>query len=475
MTYVVSLLFACGSGALWAAPILLEQVRVVDARGDQGVHDLLIEGDRIVALDPEIRSEDTVSYDGRGRTVVPGLIDAHVHITKTCGMPFLAPETMSVRDRQLHHLRSYLALGITTVVDPGITAVDARHMLGLAAIAPSPSLLFVGPIVSPRDGYPSVIFPDLAGVSSPEEIGPLLDSFADLDSKGVKVTMEDGPLRAIWPLHSQSVLDTIVAEAAKRDLDIYVHAMDAEMGWAGLELNPHAYVHAPKVGDEKLAKALAERGIFVQPTLAILGGLRVFDDLDSLDEAWIKNAVLPDEISTNRLPNIKRELGARLLDIYAPMVPGWLQGISSAMFWRTVPGHIDAAIAATAQLHTAGVSLVVASDAGGSPVAPYLMHGTSTHVEMSLLMEAGLSPLETLTAATWNPARMLRMEDELGTVEVGKRADLVVVAGDPLTDLETLRTPVWVVRAGEFRTPAEWLGSTEVGRKPTDHQSKEQD
>ncbi len=109
------------------------------------------------------------------------------------------------------------------------------------------------------------------------------------------------------------------------------------------------------------------------------------------------------------------------------------------------------------RLHKAGVPVVVGSDSAGWPIFPYLLHGRSTHVEMGLLTDAGLTPAEVLTAATLRPATMLGLEAEIGTVEVGKRADLLVVSGDPLEDVGALGHPVWVIRAGEVRTPQGWM------------------
>lgn len=78
-------------------------------------------------------------------------------------------------------------------------------------------------------------------------------------------------------------------------------------------------------------------------------------------------------------------------------------------------------------------------------------------ISRALLLAAGLSPAEALAAATRIPARMLGLEREIGTVEVGKRADLVIVRGDPLADLRALRAVRWTVRDGVARTPAQWM------------------
>lgn len=89
---------------------------------------------------------------------------------------------------------------------------------------------------------------------------------------------------------------------------------------------------------------------------------------------------------------------------------------------------------------------------------PVLFHGSSMLREVELLGEAGLTPLDAIASATRVPAAMLGLADEIGTVEVGKRADLVVVRDDPLADLRALRTIRWTVKDGVAHTPAEWMG-----------------
>src|SRR5262249_21726819 len=108
------------------------------------------------------------------------------------------------------------------------------------------------------------------------------------------------------------------------------------------------------------------------------------------------------------------------------------------------------------KLAAAGVPIVVGSEAGGSP---YHEHGPTTLREIELLGEAGGSPADVIAAATRTPAAMLGLGDQIGTVEVGKHADLVVVRDDPLADLGNLRSVRFTVRDGVAHTPGEWMGS----------------
>jgi imidazolonepropionase-like amidohydrolase len=88
-----------------------------------------------------------------------------------------------------------------------------------------------------------------------------------------------------------------------------------------------------------------------------------------------------------------------------------------------------------------------------------VFHGPSTLREVELLVDAGLTPLEAIRAGTATPARMLGLDGEIGTVAVGRRADLVVVDGDPTADVRALRRIRWTIRDGVARTPDEWMAS----------------
>ena len=108
-------------------------------------------------------------------------------------------------------------------------------------------------------------------------------------------------------------------------------------------------------------------------------------------------------------------------------------------------------------LDAAGVTVVMGSDSGNWPVFPFEFHGFTSVREVEVLGEAGIPPARVLEIATLNGAELLGLEEEIGTIEAGKRADLVILDGDPLADLSVLRRPRMVFRAGEGRTPEGWM------------------
>jgi len=451
-------LFALGSSKGQAQPpLLITAVRLVDGRGDLGIHDLLLESDRIAAIDPAVVPDDAVVVDGAGKTVLPGLIDSHVHIAMHPMSAWTSTPTPAQSDELIiQYLRSYLSFGITTILDPGITAEQTLRVRALAAEHGGPDIQVAGPLLGPDGGYPSQIVSELEGIQSREDIVEALDSFDGLRSLGVKVTMENGQLQRVWPLFSQKDRAFIMDEAASRNLPLYIHAMDRHMTRRALRMNPGVLVHASMNGGARFAQKVASSDVFVMSTLGIVCGLSWLQRDAFWDHPAVVRAVPPAQYALLRDPESANRTLQEAGVVYAPALPQWLRPMSIEWMLRSLPDREARASAVISELYRAGVPIVVGSDAGGSPFVPFVVHGPATLMEMQLLEQAGLTPLEIIRAATQTPAEMMGLSDQLGTIEVGKRADLIVVPGDPLSDLTTLMAPHWVVRAGDLRQPEDW-------------------
>jgi len=444
-------------------PIWIEGVRLVDGRGDHGIHDVLIANGHIEAFDPPQQPVSARVIDGHGKTLIPGLIDSHVHLHKHPASAWTTHDPEQTT--RLHHryLRSYLAFGVTTVLDPGITPGQTRTLRALAGPIGGPDIQVVGPLLGPHAGYPSAVFPDLSGITDPSEIGPRMDAFLELDSIGVKVTMENGQLQRIWPLFPKPIRQHIVEEARARDLPLYVHAMDPQMTRLALKMTPHALAHAPTKGGRSLVNQLKASGVYVHTTLDILAGVDVHHYPEFWSQPSVQRALDPNQHRVLLDPQSMERTLREGLAIYAPRTPKWMQNAMFSLVRRSIPRRVRRAMRVIADLHNAGVPLVVASDSGGSPIVAYLPHGPSTILEMLFLEEAGLSRLDVLRAATISPARMMGLPPETGTLQVGAPADLVLLNGNPLEDLRTLITPELVVSNGIGKSPEEWLAPLHEG------------
>jgi len=111
----------------------------------------------------------------------------------------------------------------------------------------------------------------------------------------------------------------------------------------------------------------------------------------------------------------------------------------------------------TRTFHEAGIPIVVGTDSGSWPHFLNLLHGPTTVREMELLVEPGMEPAEVIASATIIPATMMGIEHEVGSIEIGKRANLLILEDDPLQDISSLKSLLWVVKDGKAWHPNDWL------------------
>jgi imidazolonepropionase-like amidohydrolase len=452
------------AGDLW-----IQNARLIDGTGalPRSNVSILIEDGRISAIGENTAPSETPQLDAQGHTVLPGLIDAHVHLSMVPGSGQREdPEALS---EELHrqHLRAYLACGVTTVLDTGITIeAGLRIRDWLAAGAPGPRVLMLAPFLAPPGGYGTrpegrFVFPSAA---TPEEVKARLDESADLPSAGVKVPIEFGfgPTK-IWPIHPPEMREAIVRMAGERGLPVYVHGFSEEEQSIGLDMGAHALVHAgfsERAPSNEFVDRLAATNTYVITTLAIYDSLLVPYHPERLEEPLVRLTVPEVELATARDPESGRFLARTAMGFFLPpWVPEFLHGLAARLLWTEdrTRGSLGNMQQAVKRFRDAGVPIVAGSDSGNWPILPYEFHGPTTLREIELLGEAGLSPQEAIQAATRVAAEMLGLAEEIGTVEVGKRADLVIVREDPLDDLRALRTVRYTVVDGEARTPEAWM------------------
>jgi imidazolonepropionase-like amidohydrolase len=166
----------------------------------------------------------------------------------------------------------------------------------------------------------------------------------------------------------------------------------------------------------------------VEKIVKILGAKKiVIDDTIALEELFMHTAE----------DNAKNEPGVAKL----PRELAGTVGGAPAASAKVADAAFAKYIALLGELHRRGVPIVAGTDIG--------VMGHSLYRELELYVRAGFTPLEAIQAATIVPARVMKMDRELGTIEPGKRADLIVVAGDPLTDIHAIRSVVTVIARGK--------------------------
>jgi imidazolonepropionase-like amidohydrolase len=387
---------------------VIRNVRVFDGDRVTQRRDVFIENGRISrvrASDPT-RPPGLRAVDGTGRTLLPGFIDSHVHLSDSAALD----------------LRQAASLGVTTVLDmwSGGRRFEQIKSLRDADAPDMASARTAGQGATAPGGHPSQMgggsFPTLTDSGDADAF--VAARFAE-GSDYLKIVHDDlAPVRPKLPTLSRSTVAALVAAAHARDKLAVVHIGTEAQARAAIEAGADGLVHlflGASMG-EGFAELLARRRAFVVTTLGIVLGI------------------------------CGQPSGAAVMadTLLAPYVRPSMRALMTRTFGGgSTPPSCDGTLAAVRALTAKGVPLLVGTD---SP-APGQAYGPSVHRELELLVGAGLTPVQALSAATAAPARAFRLTDR-GRIVSGLRADLVLIDGDPTTDILHTRRIVTVWKRG---------------------------
>lgn len=405
--------------------------------------DVTFDGDRITAIAPSGGpiAEGAKVIEGAGKTLLPGYVDFHVHLT---GSP-APPWHVSWPDED-HNGHALLYSGITSAQDVG---GELEATVKLAERSKSgdwlgPRFEYSGPAITRTGSYPASMVRDLF----PWPINRLVEGrFADQISDGaqakarvdedvaagahhIKVAVAQVPLDA--PVYTPELLAEVVKEAKEKGVKVVAHIDSAEHALMAARAGVAALVHGVHLGEltEAQAKELKELGTVVSPTLV------VFDRIEQIGEFRFAPTAIEKEIYP-----------ADFLEQFAPEVAKKQTLTDGLLAWmKQVQADKPKRIEAVKRLRAAGVPILVGSDASGSVGC---MAGAAFLEEMRLLVEAGVPAPEVLRGATWLPAKFIHGDGaDYGTIAPGKRADFVLVEGNPLEDIAAASHIVTVIQGG---------------------------
>ncbi len=444
--------------------VAIRGVTVVDVV-DGSLHPdrtVLIAGNRIVAIGPadEVKvAGATDVVEGAGGYLIPGLWNMHVHSVANVALD-LHVESVTNADG---HFPLFLAYGVTGVRNMGDgTADPALELTGSVK-----RRLAEGDLLGPRllaggrvDGDPPLASNPVV-VRTATEARAVVGEMAENGADFIKV----------YENLSREAYFAILDEARRRGLRVDGHVpfrlRPAEAADAGQRTFEHVLAMAlgcSRAADaerEAFARVLADPSRpkeIEQPPLALFRHeRRLYDTRDPAAcaetiAAYRRNgtAEAPSLVGYHHVVNAEAILSDSSMRLIPPTIRrNWTEGMRSQT-GRTVSAILAPIVPLQAEnahlLHEAGVTLLAATDAG----IPMLVPGLSLHEELVLLGEAGLTPLEALRTATLNPARVMGLADSLGTVEVGKLADLVLLNADPLADIRNTQRIRAVIANGRL-------------------------
>ena len=362
--------------------------------------------------------------DVGGHTVLPGLIDNHVHVDlighgsyeryyEFLGGDERLDEVMPIAAKQM------LRAGVTTALDLGapFDILDVRRKIDLGEI-PGPRLLVSGPWIT-RVQYDTIPDSYEEVISSPEEGARKALELIDRGSDVIKT----------WEGLTQEDYHAIVTAAHSRGVKVHAHLYDPEAIKMAIEAGVDVFQHVGSAGnppyEEALINTIAHKEVAVVQTLS--------------HRVWVYPSTLAFPSRLKRA-EYKTDMPG---DIYREFMDSF-QNFHQLPYFRNAANEIRNSKQSASQFIDAGARIGVGTDAA----SPLNMHLEAIWREMSALVDSGMTPIQVISAATKTNAEILGVFAERGSLEPGKQADILVVAGNPLEDVEVLGRVALVAKGG---------------------------
>jgi imidazolonepropionase-like amidohydrolase len=453
----------------WIADVTIISPENLDKIGKGNV---LIENDRIVSVNREIGAKAPAGatvVSAKGQFLIPGLIDSHVHLVSVPGMTDEQDDSNSlmIKDYFKQLPRSYLYYGYTTLVD--LAVIDHKALADFRDAPLHPDLYDCGESLPFANGYPMSFLPpekrfklfpnfiyDPKQASSippeykPEDHTPAVDVARVKASRGicVKTYFERGFAQdRNLPVMGADVLAEIRRSATRDELVLMMHANSFEAQKFAVAGNVDIIAHGmwnwgdldsktelpPEI--KTLLDEIAEKKIGYQPTIQVMQGLRAYFD--------------PEYLKMQAIPKV---IPQEMLDWFNSPQGKWFKKelvdhdtTDAAILKMYEQGPVRRVRQVVAYLASKDADFLFGTDTPSSPTYGNLP-GLNGYLEMQQLQKAGLSLAQIFKAATISNARKFKIDSQVGTIESGKIANLILLKKSPLESLEAYDsiTTIWI-------------------------------
>ena len=394
----------------------IKDVRIFDGKRTIPRGTVLVRNGEIAAVGKNVSVPNGVQViEGTGHTLLPGLIDAHVH--------YLAPRS----------LNQALVFGVTTELDMGSDhklVAEVKKLQAENKQFQSADLFSAGTLVTAPGGHGTEYGLRIPTISSPDEASAFVDARLSEGADYIKIIYDDGKTYKPIPTITKETLAAVTKAAHARGKMAVVHIASLREARDAIEAGGDGLMHlfVDREPDSGFGSLLAKHQAFAVPTLTVLE----------------KISQIGDRFSIALDPNFSPYL-----------TPGDIAALRRSFPVKSsITPNYRAAEQTIRQLKAARISILAGSDAG-------VVHGALLHRELELLVRAGLSPTEVLTAATFAPAARFKLNDR-GAIRPGLRADLLLVEGDPTTDIKAVRNIRRIWKKGNLVDRANYLASIEA-------------
>lgn len=416
---------------VFAKTLLIRNVTVIDGTGAPAIPnaDVLVKDGKIEAVSTErVKARNAIVVDGTGKFLIPGLIDSHIHLPGgQSGSVTAAGERKLTMDKKTATkvLHGYLYSGVTSIYDSGnntdfIFAMRADERGGKVV---SPRIFAGGGTVSVPGGYGAGA--SAIKVGTWEQAKPELDARFAGKPDMLKLILDRQGLFAnkAVPTFSNEMFKRVVDYAHENGVRTTVHISaewDAEAAVnSGVDALAHPVMRS--LANDTLIKILADKKIPISTTMVVFNNIaRVADDTSFFDDPLIAAVMEPEERERGKTSERERYITSGMSPMFKLMMPYALDNMR--------------------RLYQAGAVLALGTDRAFGP---------AVHQELELLAKVGVSPFDCIKIATLNNAIYLGKENEMGSIEKGKVADLLLLDADPSIDIKNFRAISAVYKNGK--------------------------
>lgn len=377
---------------------------------------------------PDAKLLKAAEVQAAGKTLLPGLIDMHVHL----GSPGGTVEDWSKFDAKKfadHAVAAYLFSGVTairSVGDATQSLLEQRARLNSGEYLGT-EIFLTGPLFTAEGGHGTEFvkyLPEQAKASfaaeflrmpkTPDEARKMVDDLKGRGVDGIKAVLEAGAPGMLFNRMDLSLLKAIAEEAHAKQMPLAVHTGNSHDVEDAAAVNPASIEHGSArdaISDDLFAR-MKQSGTAYDPTLVVLEGVLASE---AGDAAPLQRSLV-------------QQVG-----------PAWLlkstkAGLKPSEGWAKKLGiALELAKQNLKRAYDDGVMLIAGSDSGN----PLTLHGPAVHREMQLWVQAGVPPKAALQGATYNAAKVLGVSDRIGLIAKGRDATMLLVDGNPLEDISS--------------------------------------
>lgn len=454
IAFLNSLFILCLLSSLYSQnePLLIKNINYIDVqKGEAKKGDVLIQKGKIEAIGNKLQATSgTTELDGTDKWLIPGLVDAHIHLFQSGGI-YTRPDAIDLtayqdypterkwlKENATDLLKRYLKCGITTVIDVGGPLYNFKIRAAHSDPTRFPNLFMTGPLVSTyQPAAFNITDPPIINVDTPEAAKKMVQEQLPYEPDFIKIWYIVLPGKSAEATYD--IVAATIEESHKHNLKVAVHATQLITAKLALKAGADILVHSvDEPIDDEFIDLLKKKEVVYIPTLIVHGKyISTFGQTLSFTP---EDFSYSNPIPLGSLFDPKHYPKENPLEQYKAFLPQMNRSLAKQDSIRK--NNLK-------RLSEHAITLATGTDAGNIGT----LHASSYFEEIDHMKQAGLSNAQILAASTINGAKVLGKEKELGSIELGKMADLLILNANPLENIEAIKNIEQVIKGGHLLRP----------------------